>query len=138
MLGASVGRQAFIDTTDLTEFDLVRIGDDAALNDECAAQTHLFEDRIMKTGAIEIGDRVVLGPHAIALYGSHLEDDSCLGPLSLAMKGERLPAGTSWMGSPARLVRGQTPGRIGQARAVVCLVGLFSTWHLISAAATVI
>ena len=118
MLGSKVGRRVFLETTDLTEFDLIRIGDDAALNDECAVQTHLFEDRIMKTGAVDIGDRVVLGPHAITLYGSHLEDDSSLGPLSLAMKGERLPAGTSWMGSPARLIQaGQPEGRY-RARAV--------------------
>jgi hypothetical protein len=33
-----------------------------------------------------------------------LEPDSRLGALSLAMKGERLPAATSWIGSPARLL----------------------------------
>jgi non-ribosomal peptide synthetase-like protein len=115
MLGARIGRRVFLETTDMTEFDLVRIGDDAVLNEECAIQTHLFEDRIMKTGEVELGRDVVLGAHAIALYGSVLEEGSRLGPLSLAMKGERLPAGTSWFGSPARL-RDESPG--GECRKV--------------------
>ena len=57
ILGARIGRRAFIDTVDFTEFDLVSIGDDAALNDDCGPQTHLFEDRVMKLGRVEIGAR---------------------------------------------------------------------------------
>ena len=51
-MGAKVGKRCYIDTTDLTEHDLVTIGDDVALNDYAGLQTHLFEDRVMKVGAI--------------------------------------------------------------------------------------
>ena len=61
-----------IDTTDLTEHDLVAIGDDVALNEFGGLQTHLFEDRVMKVGAIRIGDRATIGSLAIVLYDAEV------------------------------------------------------------------
>ena len=58
LLGARIGKGVFMNTTDLTEFDCVRIGDGAELNAWCGPQTHLFEDRVMKIGRVEIGARV--------------------------------------------------------------------------------
>jgi hypothetical protein len=50
LFGAKIGRGVYMDTTDLTEFDCVRIGDEAELNPCCGPQTHLFEDRVTKIG----------------------------------------------------------------------------------------
>ena len=104
LLGCKIGRRVYMDTTDVTEFDVVSIGDDAALNSDCGPQTHLFEDRVMKVSYIVIGARCTVGGGSIVLYDATMEDDSALGELSLLMKGETLPAGTSWHGSPARPV----------------------------------
>ena len=101
-LGCRIGRRAFIDTTDITEFDLVEVGDDAALNEDSGLQTHLFEDRVMKVSSLKIGARATVGSNSIVLYDSVIEDDAQLGDLSVLMKGETLPPGTSWEGSPAR------------------------------------
>ncbi len=103
LMGAKVGRRCYIDTTDLTEHDLVTIGDDVALNDYAGLQTHLFEDRVMKVGAIKIGDRATIGSLAIVLYDAEVGADAQLGDLSVVMKGESLPDGTNWEGSPARI-----------------------------------
>jgi non-ribosomal peptide synthetase-like protein len=102
LLGCRIGRRVFTDTTDITEFDLVSIDDDAALNESAGLQTHLFEDRVMKVSRIFIGKRAVVGSQSIVLYDSVMEDDTHLGDLSVLMKGEVLPAGTAWEGSPAR------------------------------------
>ncbi|MCX7009786.1 MAG: peptide synthetase, partial [Kiritimatiellaeota bacterium] len=91
LFGAHIGRRVYMDTTDVTEFDVVTLGDDAALNSDCGPQTHLFEDRVMKISTV-------------LLYDATMENDSALGELSLLMKGETLPAGTHWEGSPARPV----------------------------------
>jgi len=104
LMGAKVGKRCYIDTTDLTEHDLVTIGDDVALNDYAGLQTHLFEDRVMKVGAITVGDRATIGSLAIVLYDAEIGADAQLGDLSVVMKGESLPAGTNWEGSPARIV----------------------------------
>lgn len=102
LLGARIGRGVYLNTTDLTEFDCVRIGHEAELNAWCGPQTHLFEDRVMKIGLVEIGDRVTVGVRSTILYDTHVGDNVRLGPLTLVAKGERLPAGTTWEGSPAR------------------------------------
>jgi non-ribosomal peptide synthetase-like protein len=102
LLGAHIGRGVYLNTTDLTEFDCVRIGHEAELNAWCGPQTHLFEDRVMKIGLVEIGDQVTVGVRSTILYDTHVGDRVRLGPLTLVAKGERLPPDTRWEGSPAR------------------------------------
>jgi non-ribosomal peptide synthetase-like protein len=104
LLGLQCGRGVFMNTTDITEFDCVRIGDEAELNAWCGPQTHLFEDRVMKIGTVEIGARVTVGARSTILYDTKIGDDVQLGPLTLVGKGERLPAATRWEGSPATTV----------------------------------
>jgi non-ribosomal peptide synthetase-like protein len=101
LLGARIGRRVYIRTTGFLEWDLVEIGDRAALNEDCILQTHLFEDRVLKASKLRIGADCVVGRDSVALYDSEMENASRLDALSLLMKGERLPAGTTWAGSPA-------------------------------------
>ena len=101
MLGARIGRGVYLNTTDLTEFDCVRIGDEAELNAWCGPQTHLFEDRVMKIGLVELGAQVTVGARSTILYDTMVGAGARLGPMTLVTKGERLPAGTRWTGSPA-------------------------------------
>jgi non-ribosomal peptide synthetase-like protein len=54
LYGAKVGKYVYLDTTDMTEYDCVTVGDHAELNNLCGPQTHLFEDRIMKIGNVVI------------------------------------------------------------------------------------
>ena len=102
LLGARIGRRVYMETTDLSEFDLVHIGDQAMLNADCTIQTHLFEDRVMKMSTIDLGPRCKVGAGSLVLYDTRIEEGAALDDLSLLMKGENLPAGTSWMGIPAR------------------------------------
>ncbi|HEY0311781.1 MAG TPA: Pls/PosA family non-ribosomal peptide synthetase [Allosphingosinicella sp.] len=105
LLGCRIGKRCYIDTTDITEYDLVEIGDDVALNDYAGLQTHLFEDRVMKVSGVVVRDRATIGSLAIVLYDAEIGEDAQLGDLSVVMKGESLPSGTSWEGSPARIAR---------------------------------
>ena len=45
--------------------------------------------------------RCKVGAGSLVLYDTRLEEGAALGDLSLLMKGETLPAGTSWEGIPA-------------------------------------
>lgn len=103
MLGAKIGSRCCVRTIYFTEFDLVRLGDEVALNTHCDPQTHLFEDRVMKMSYVTIGDRCSVGTFAVVLYDSEMKPGSKLDGLSLLMKGETLPENTRWQGSPARL-----------------------------------
>ncbi|MDD4929679.1 MAG: amino acid adenylation domain-containing protein [Gallionella sp.] len=101
LLGCKTGKGIYMDTTQMTEFDCVHIGDYSALNSWCGPQTHLFEDRIMKIGVVHIGRGVTIGARTTILYGAHIGDGATLGPLTLILKGENIPQGTRWIGSPA-------------------------------------
>lgn len=111
LFGVRVGRRVLLSSTYLTEFDLVRIADDVTVGPKVSLQTHLFEDRVMKMGTIELEPEVSLGCRAVVLYGAHLGRGSRLAPLSLVMKGESLPPATGWAGIPARIAG--RPGDLG-------------------------
>jgi non-ribosomal peptide synthetase-like protein len=103
MMGVKIGKRVCMNTTDITEYDVVSIGDDSVLNDDSGPQTHLFEDRIMKIGSVSIGKRCSIGARTIILYDSKVEDDANILPLSLVMKGETISGNKNWVGSPVRL-----------------------------------
>ncbi|MGY0004237.1 Pls/PosA family non-ribosomal peptide synthetase [Micromonospora sp. I033] len=107
--GVRVGRRTWIGTTYLTEFDLVKIGDDATVGTEVSLQTHLFEDRVMKMSVVTVGAGATIGTRAIVLYDAVVGDDVSLESLSLLMKGEHLTRGTRWRGIPAQGVLTRDP-----------------------------
>jgi non-ribosomal peptide synthetase-like protein len=101
LMGCRIGRWAFVGTTLFSEFDLVDIGSFAALNEGVVVQNHLFEDRIMKSSHVTIGDECTVGNMAVVLYDSEMARASSIGPLSLLMKGSVIPEAARWIGIPA-------------------------------------
>ncbi len=101
LFGAKFGKGVFMDWPDLTEFDCVKVGDYCALNMFSVLQTHLYEDRVMKVGAINLGKGVTVGAGTTVLYDTHIGDYAQLGPLTVVMKGESIPAHSRWIGAPA-------------------------------------
>ena len=101
LFGAKIGKGVYMDMTDITEFDCVTVGDYCALNSLCALQTHLYEDRVMKVGNVHLGKGVTVGAGSTVLYDTQVGDFAQLGPLTLVMKGESIPANSEWIGAPA-------------------------------------
>jgi non-ribosomal peptide synthetase-like protein len=106
LFGSKIGKGTWINMSDLTEFDCVTIGDHAALNMISCPQTHLYEDRIMKVGRIEIGRGATIGTGSTILYDSKIGEFAQIRPLTMVMKGESIPAHSIWEGAPAQPVRG--------------------------------
>ncbi len=100
LLGCNIGKHCFISTSLFSEFDLVWIGNGVALNYNAIIQNHLFEDRIMKSSYLDVGDGCSVGNMSVVLYDSRMGDGAVLGSLSLLMKGEVMPARTHWYGIP--------------------------------------
>jgi non-ribosomal peptide synthetase-like protein len=69
-LGAHIGAFVWLNSVQITEFDLVLIGNEAAIGKDSTMQSHLFEDRVMKTSDVVIGDRCSLGEMSVVLYDS--------------------------------------------------------------------
>ncbi|MFG2001914.1 Pls/PosA family non-ribosomal peptide synthetase [Spirillospora sp. NPDC048911] len=99
-LGARIGRGVWCGTYWLPEADLIRLGDGATVNQGCVLQTHLFHDRIMSIDTVVLERGATLGSNGVVLPAACLGADTTVGPASLVMRGEQLPAGTRWLGNP--------------------------------------
>lgn len=104
LMGSKIGKKVYMETTEITEFDLVHIDDNVCLNQLSTMQTHLFEDRVMKMSDLYIKRNCSVGAMSVVLYDSVMEEGSSIDALSLIMKGETIPANTNWEGSPAKFV----------------------------------
>ena len=100
LLGARIGRGVWCETYWLPEADLVSLGDGATVQRGCVVQTHLFHDRVMAIDRVTLDDGATLGPHCVALPASGLGESATVGPASLVMRGDVVPAHTRWQGNP--------------------------------------
>ncbi|WP_323961651.1 Pls/PosA family non-ribosomal peptide synthetase [Arthrobacter sp. JZ12] len=111
-LGAKIGRGVWCESYWLPEADLVHLGDSSTVNRGCVVQTHLFHDRVMATDTVTLEDGATMGPHGVILPAARLGAGSTVGPASLVMRGETVPAGSYWMGNPVspwKRVQSQPP-----------------------------
>jgi non-ribosomal peptide synthetase-like protein len=99
-MGGRVGRGTWIETVAITEYEMIDIGDGVALNRGSCLMTHLFHDRVLRIGPAELGAGVTLAPVAAVLPDTVVGAGTWVGPHSVVMRGEELPAGTRWLGVP--------------------------------------
>ncbi|WP_163801361.1 Pls/PosA family non-ribosomal peptide synthetase [Mycolicibacterium sediminis] len=99
-LGAKIGRGVWCETYWLPEADLVTLGEGATVNRGCVVQTHLFHDRIMRMDTVVVENGGTLGPHCVALPAAKIGAGATVGPASLVMRGDEVPASTRWQGNP--------------------------------------
>jgi non-ribosomal peptide synthetase-like protein len=104
LLGCKIGKRACLFTTQITEFDLIHVGDYVALNDNCTMQTHLFEDRVMKMSYVTLEENSSVGGMSVVLYDSKMEKNAILEQLSVLMKNETLTADNRYIGAPAKRI----------------------------------
>jgi non-ribosomal peptide synthetase-like protein len=99
-MGARVGRDVWCDTLAITEFDVVTIGDGCAINRGACVETHLFHDRLLRIGPAVLEEGATLGPVSAVLPDTRLGAGCVVGGRSVVLRGEELPPGTRWHGSP--------------------------------------
>ncbi|MDP1804474.1 MAG: hypothetical protein Q8K72_04855, partial [Acidimicrobiales bacterium] len=112
-MGARIGRGVWCESYWLPEADLVTLADGATVNRGCVLQTHLFHDRVMSTGTVELGVGATLGPHGVILPAACIDEHTTVGPVSLVMRGEHVPASTRWAGNPIVPWEGGSARRAG-------------------------
>jgi non-ribosomal peptide synthetase-like protein len=99
-MGSKVGRGVWCETTAITEFDLVTLKDDCAINRGSCLMTHVFHDRLLRIGPALIGTGATMGPTSAVLPDTTLGAGTWIGGHSVVLRGEALPAGTRWQGAP--------------------------------------
>ena len=104
LLGCKIGKDVYMGSMLMSEFDLVHIGDDVTINSGVVIQNHLFEDRIMKASTLKIRENCSIGNMSIVLYDAVIEPNTRLESLSMVMKNEKLPSNSVWRGIPCMRV----------------------------------
>jgi non-ribosomal peptide synthetase-like protein len=99
-MGTKVGKDVWCGTFTITEFDLVELGDGCVINRGACVMTHLVHDRLLRLGPTKLGRGSTMGPVAAVLPDTELGAGCSLGWRSVVMRGEQLPPGTRWHGSP--------------------------------------
>jgi len=84
----------------VSEFDVVEVGDGCSLNRGSCVETHPFHDRPMRTGPSALGPGSTLGPSSAELPDTALGAATSVGGRSFVLRGEALPADTRRHGTP--------------------------------------
>ena len=104
MMGATVGRDVWLEALTVTEFDVAELGEGCAVNRNGVVETHLFHDRLMRIGPATLGQGATIGPAAAMLPDTTIGAHCSVGARSVVMRGEELPARTRWHGAPVLAV----------------------------------
>ncbi len=110
-LGATVGQRVHLHrNVNLHQggWDLLTLGDDASLGQDCWLRLVDLEDGELVIAPITVGAGAALEPRAGLDGDTELGPGASLSPLSSLRRGTRVPAGERWEGVPAQRV-GLTP-----------------------------
>jgi acetyltransferase-like isoleucine patch superfamily enzyme len=101
LCGMSVGRNVYINTTNISEFDLVILEDEACIDEGTTLCGHVFEDGAMKLGDVLIRQYTTIGAWSIVNPYAEVDEGTEVGPFSLVALGMYIPPEETWQGSPA-------------------------------------
>jgi non-ribosomal peptide synthetase-like protein len=99
-MGARIGRGVWCETTAVTEHDMITLEDGTAVNRGGCLMTHLFHDRLLRIGPTRLDPGATLGPTAVVLPDTHVGAATRVLGHSVVLRGEELPPGTRWHGTP--------------------------------------
>ena len=99
-MGSKIGRGVWCETTAVTEHDMIDLADGVAVNRGGCLMTHLFHDRLLRIGPTRLDPGATLGPTAVVLPDTRVGTDTRVLGHSVVLRGEELPDGTRWHGTP--------------------------------------
>ena len=102
-LGARIGARSVLRCRSLPVCtDLVSIGADTILRTDCLMLGYKAEANIIYTGAIRIGDNVIVGETSVIDIDTEMGDGAQLAHASSLQRGQCVPPGKRYHGSPAQ------------------------------------
>ncbi|HJV48953.1 MAG TPA: hypothetical protein VJ549_06735 [Geothrix sp.] len=111
-MGMKIGRHAFINTEYISDPQLIRIGDDAALGGSVRIFAHYGGGGNLVIAPVSVGDRATLGLACCVMGDVIIGDDATILPESVLLPGSRVGAGETWGGVPARKIDREEMERI--------------------------
>lgn len=111
-MGMKIGRHAFINTEYISDPQLIRIGDDAALGGSVRIFAHYGGGGNLVIAPVTVGHRATLGLACCVMGDVVIGDDATILPESVLLPGSRVGAGETWGGVPARRIDREEMERI--------------------------
>jgi non-ribosomal peptide synthetase-like protein len=136
-LGARVGPRVLILSRDIPVCtDLLTIGADAVIRRETSFQCYRAQAGRIEIGPVTIGRNAYVGEMAVLDIDTAMGDSAQLGHSSALLRGQSIPAGERWHGSPARRTDTNylrvAPARCGSLRraraAAITIIGVVFVW----------
>ena len=103
-MGMKIGRHAFINTEYISDPQLIRIGEDAALGGSVRICAHFGGGGHLTVAPVSIGARATLGLAVTVMGDVEVGDGATVLPNSVLLPGSRVGAGETWGGVPARRI----------------------------------
>ncbi|XP_057823986.2 uncharacterized protein LOC131036178 [Cryptomeria japonica] len=76
LLGADIGKDVVLDSTDITDPSMVSIADEAVISDGATLESHQVKNGMLFLGPVKIGSRSLVGPFALLQMGTVLASGS--------------------------------------------------------------
>ena len=105
LMGASIGKNCHIDTSMITAFDLLTIGDDSSVSKSAVLLGYHIENGWLKIGSVTIGNHCFVGVKSALGINTVMEDGSVLEDLSMLPDKGRISQNHHYHGSPAQSIQ---------------------------------
>lgn len=102
LLGAHIGKNAFIASTHFSLYDLTTIGENASIGYDAHLVGYIIEDGWLKLGTIHVGKSCYVGARSVLSINTKMEDHSGLDELSMLPTNANIPEKLFYSGSPAK------------------------------------
>lgn len=100
--GARIGRRVYINTTAISDHNLLDLGDDVVIGADVHVSGHTVEHGIVKTGRVRLGRGATVGLGTLIDIDTRVGDGCQIGALTVVPKHSRLDAGATYAGIPAK------------------------------------
>ncbi|MBA3536015.1 MAG: amino acid adenylation domain-containing protein [Tatlockia sp.] len=101
LLGAKIGKNAYISSASLANLDMLTMGDNSSIGFDARLTAYVVEDGWLKIGFIKIGNNCFIGARSVIGLNSTIQDGACLDDMSLLQNGGKIPENQFYSGSPA-------------------------------------
>ena len=101
LLGATVGKDCYINTSAISAFDLLKVGNNVSICTDSHLRGYTIADGYLYIGTIEIGDDSFVGTRCCLSHNSKMEKNASIEDLTLIPEGCVIPQNENWAGSPA-------------------------------------
>ncbi len=105
ILGAKIGKNAFINTRGLHDAYLLEIGDNVVIGGETDISCHIFEGNSLILGKIKIGNNTLIGTHCYIMPDVTIGNKCNIGLYSYIRKKRTIEDGSIIMAIPGMNVR---------------------------------